>query len=301
MALLPNAKVAVRLALANYLRTNLSASWPSLLVSENWPTPQRKFSGQALTVLAPSSGQRTEYHNPVVWSVTPTSGVNADILYSYGKLTIPLQLDAWAQYESIRDDLAASVTPLVNQSAEVTLGTAGNQATLAQAPGLVIPVPTYFGVTAEFRFEPAPSPQENSDSAMTAEWRATWAGEALIYLMQKETKPMMKTIAAVSAVSPYSGDTATEVWQLQQAPSSIALTPSSPTLTAGAPTQQMTATSTLADASTVDVTAWAFWRSSSPGVATVSSTGLVTRVAAGTATITAQFIGVTGSTTVTCS
>jgi len=297
MALLPNAKVAVRLALANYLRTNLSASWPSLLVTENWPTPQRAFPPQSLTVLAPSDGQVTEYHQPVVWSVTPTTGVNCTVLYSYGKLKIPLQLDAWAQYESLRDDLAASVTPLVNVPADVTLGVAGNQPELAQAPGLVIPIPTYFSVTAEFRFEPAPGPREGSDPALMGEWRATWDGEALIYLMAQDTKPLMKTIVMQMAVNGGSN----ELYQLAQTPSSMALTPANPTLTSGSPTQQMTATSTLADSSTVDVSAWSVWVSSNPAVATVNSTGLVTRVSVGTATITATYMTVSGSTTVTCS
>lgn len=60
-------------------------------------------------------------------------------------------------------------------------------------------------------------------------------------------------------------------------------------------TSQFTATT---NGGTV-VTNQATWSSSDEEVATVSSTGLVTRVAAGTATITATYAGVSGTRTVT--
>lgn len=79
---------------------------------------------------------------------------------------------------------------------------------------------------------------------------------------------------------------------------SIAVTPASFTLNP-AETQQLTATATFSDGSTIDVSATATWTSSAAGLATVSATGLVTAVAAGTASITATQGGVTGSATAT--
>lgn len=77
---------------------------------------------------------------------------------------------------------------------------------------------------------------------------------------------------------------------------SIAITPSSPMIAVAA-TVQLTAIATMGDSSTQDVTSDpnTVWASSSPGVATVSSTGLVTGVAAGTTTITATYGGATSS------
>lgn len=69
---------------------------------------------------------------------------------------------------------------------------------------------------------------------------------------------------------------------------SIAVTPTSFSL-APLATQQMVATATRADGSTYDCTATATWLSSDPTKATVSATGLVTGVAAGTTNITAAF------------
>ena len=75
---------------------------------------------------------------------------------------------------------------------------------------------------------------------------------------------------------------------------SIAITPTSFSL-APAATQQMVATATRADGSTLDCTATATWLSSNPAKATISATGLVTAVAAGTTNITASFASLNAS------
>lgn len=192
---LPNPRVAVRKALADYLRTNLTAAWPNLVVSENWPTPQATFPPQALTVLAPHGGEVVEYHQPVVWQTTQTS-----VLYSYGKMTMPLQIDAWAQFEAVRDDLAAAVLPLLNRDPAATLGVS-QTATFAQAPGLVITIPSYAAVTAEYHFDPLPQVIENPPAALTSEWRYVWMGDATIYLLQQEFQPLMKDVTILLGVN----------------------------------------------------------------------------------------------------
>jgi len=79
---------------------------------------------------------------------------------------------------------------------------------------------------------------------------------------------------------------------------SIGVTPSNPSLAAGT-TLQLTATATYSDLATEDVTASTTWASSDASILTVSSSGLVTAVAPGTATVTATSGSVAGSTTVT--
>jgi carboxypeptidase family protein/Big-like domain-containing protein len=66
-------------------------------------------------------------------------------------------------------------------------------------------------------------------------------------------------------------------------------------------TAQLTATATLSDGSTQNVTPQATWESSNTGVATVSPAGLVTFVAAGVADIRATYRSVTGSARITVS
>ena len=82
---------------------------------------------------------------------------------------------------------------------------------------------------------------------------------------------------------------------------SLAVTPASQSLSVGQ-TVQLTATGTTGHGSghpstTQDVTDTAIWTSSSPAVASVSSTGLATALTAGTTTITASMSGFTGTIT----
>ena len=81
-------------------------------------------------------------------------------------------------------------------------------------------------------------------------------------------------------------------------PVSIAVTPSTVTLTRGG-TQQFTAIATLTDGDPQDVTATAIWRSNNPAIATVVTPGgLATAVAGGTTEITATVDRIAESATV---
>ena len=75
-------------------------------------------------------------------------------------------------------------------------------------------------------------------------------------------------------------------------------TVSSITVTGAAPAVgsavQFTATAALSDGTTQDVTSLAAWQSSDTTAATVSSTGVVTAVAAGTVDVTATYQSVIG-------
>lgn len=78
---------------------------------------------------------------------------------------------------------------------------------------------------------------------------------------------------------------------------SIAVTPKNPTLTIGK-AQQLSATGIYSDTTTQDLSTQVAWTSSDTTKVTVSSTGLVTGIGYGLATITATSGGVVGSTTV---
>jgi len=84
---------------------------------------------------------------------------------------------------------------------------------------------------------------------------------------------------------------------------SIAITPASPSLSAGS-TTQLTATATYSDGTSGDISHAATWASSNTGTAVVethgqSSPGLVTALASGSTTITATYTGITGTDAVT--
>ena len=75
--------------------------------------------------------------------------------------------------------------------------------------------------------------------------------------------------------------------------SSIAVAPTSPSSLPVGYVQQFTATGTYSDSSTADITSQVIWASSDPNIATISSSGSVTAVAAGNTNITATLSGVT--------
>jgi len=64
---------------------------------------------------------------------------------------------------------------------------------------------------------------------------------------------------------------------------------------------QYTATAALSDGTTMDVTSLASWSSSDTADVTVSTSGVVTAVAAGSAIVSATYSSVTGSVTVAVS
>jgi hypothetical protein len=78
--------------------------------------------------------------------------------------------------------------------------------------------------------------------------------------------------------------------------SSIAVTPTTPTIAQGV-TQQFTATGTYTDSSTQDITSSVTWSSSKTSVATISSAGLATAGVSGDSTIQAAYKSVTGTIT----
>lgn len=78
--------------------------------------------------------------------------------------------------------------------------------------------------------------------------------------------------------------------------SSIAITGTAPAVGA---TAQFTAIATMSNGTTQDVTSLSAWQSSNTGAATVSSSGVVTGVAEGAATVQATYLSVTGTDPIT--
>jgi uncharacterized protein YjdB len=79
---------------------------------------------------------------------------------------------------------------------------------------------------------------------------------------------------------------------------SISVTPANPTVPLGE-TEQLTATGTLSDNTTEDLTSQVTWTSATPAVATINATGLATTLTTGSSSISAAFGGFTGQTLLT--
>lgn len=183
-------KQALREALAGYLSAQLAASHPSLVVSQSWPTPGAPLPPEALTVLSPGQPQ-AEYHPPRVWSTTPTTGVLGLTTYSYGVVTVGMQIDAWATFQASRDALALDTETQLNRHPADTLGVT-ILPHLSRMGGLVLIVPGLANAKADFRFQPSPRFDDSPADAQEGEWRATWTGDAFVHLLVQEQVTLLK-------------------------------------------------------------------------------------------------------------
>lgn len=125
-----------------------------------------------------------------------------------------------------------------------------------------------------------------------ASWHSASAAIATIDSAGKATA-VGKGTTQISAT--YGGMTSSQTLTVSAATAvSLAVSPSNTSAPAGT-TSQFTATATLSDNSTQDVTSAATWSSSSNAIATVNNAGLAQAVAQGQATISASYQSVTSS------
>jgi hypothetical protein len=138
-----------------------------------------------------------------------------------------------------------------------------------------------------------------ADLTGTAAWSSANSGIATIGSDGHAATVAPGTAAIQATAGGQSATTRLTVVSAGAVPTAVTVAPATPVLTLGGH-QQMTATEHFSDGHVVDVTSSAVWSSSTAGVATVSSTGLVQAGStAGSAVISAAQDGLTGSTTVT--
>ena len=151
------------------------------------------------------------------------------------------------------------------------------------------------GTTQQFVAMGTFSDNSTQDITSTVTWASTRTGVATIVAgLATPVAPGTTSISASSGA--VSGKTNLTV--ATSALVSMAVTPADPTIAIGS-TQQFTATGTLKDNSTLDLTSAVTWSSSDSRIATIDSFGLATPLAAGTCTITAASGSIPGSTTMT--
>jgi len=105
---------------------------------------------------------------------------------------------------------------------------------------------------------------------------------------------------ATTISATYDGATGTTVLTVAEGIKSITVSPTNPTTVLGVPVP-FTATATLTNDKSLVVTGNASWVTSSADVTTVTSNGVATPVKAGSATITATYLGISGTSTLTVS
>ncbi len=156
------------------------------------------------------------------------------------------------------------------------------------------------GTSLQFTATGNYSDSSTQDLTALVTWTSSDSTEVSINSTGLATGRQFGTVTIGAALGPVNSSTGLTVNKNPLV--SIVVTPVNPTISVGQ-TQQFTAIGTYSDASTQDLTKTAHWSSSSSGVATinngVSGGGLATGQGTGSATITATFQGVSGSTTLT--
>ena len=183
---------AVRKGLADYLQAQLSVDFPTVKVLRDWPVPGRVLPEYAIGITV--IGDPIERpHAPYLCSTTPVTSTTGTALYTYARVQVMLQLDAWSAHASRRDAFAAKVRDALNRHPADTLSVAGFPR-LSRRNGLVIKLASNFNLHCRFLFQATPIPQESSDRAQGGEWRASWSGTAETWAAEQQTVALMKTI-----------------------------------------------------------------------------------------------------------
>jgi uncharacterized protein YjdB len=153
------------------------------------------------------------------------------------------------------------------------------------------------GATEQFTATATYSNGTTANVTSTATWTSSTTATATINSSGLATAVAPGTSTITAGLNGVTGATTLTVTAAPTV-TSIAVTPSNPSIAAGA-TQQFTATATYSNNTTANVTSTATWMSSTTATATINSSGLATAVAAGTSTITAALNGVSGTTLLT--
>jgi len=183
-----------------------------------------------------------------------------------------------------------------NSPQTVSLTGVGNPAALAsialtpQNPSVTAGLTQHFSATGTY------TEGSTQDLTAIAIWTSSSTAVAAINAAGLATASVQGTTTITAASGSITGSTTLTVTAPQL--KSIAVTPANPSLAKGT-SQQLTATGTYSDGSTLDITRVVTWSSGSPAIATVDGSGLATSVAVGSTVVTATSGSVSGSTNLT--
>ena len=204
--------------------------------------------------------------------------------------------------------VAAGTTTITGTDGAVSATTTLTITTSTPAPATlssiaVTPATASVNIGATQQFTATGSYSDGTTKNITASvsWSSSNATIATVNAAGLATGVAAGSVSVTATLSGVSGKASLTVSSTTPPPptlSSIAVTPASASIKAGA-TQQFTATGTYSDGTTKNITASVTWSSSSAAVATINSAGLATGVAAGSATISATLSGVSGKASLT--
>lgn len=195
MALLVSIQQAAANALRAWLVKRLAPAVHPDLIYDRWPEATvplfdvKKERTQALSILlvgAPTD----ELFSPVIVSETPINATSEMATWRFRCRRQPIHIDAWAAYDTHRDDLIARIEPAINASNQLTLGDA--TADIVRI-GVTLPLADGWTGVGEFLFD-GPELLQTPDSNQQSEFRATFRGYVDVMLTQTAVTPLIASI-----------------------------------------------------------------------------------------------------------
>lgn len=177
-------RVSINQAAANVLTAYLKVQFPDCSVESHWPSPNKPLTPAAITVIQAGSRLRIDSSNINVLSQAPATGPNKyTYLYEVCGIEQSYQLDVWAPYDTVRDDLIARLDDALSQGIGVTMPPAqpppGQLAQLSNydpvRDGVLFALGDGWTGTVDFIFDDV-SINDDPNVASENEYRATYVG-----------------------------------------------------------------------------------------------------------------------------
>lgn len=191
---------AARSQLAKWLTTELGPQFPPLKILDEWPEPGRTLALPSISVITVGAPE-TDPHAPMSHRVTPTTGPNGLLMYSFGRTMLSLQLDIWASNKHERNRLAKACSDAVNVNPIYSIPLPDALPDFRRQPGLMLRLDDFYDVLADYQLEQVDAPVEDSDAAQTQEWRSTFTGDAMFHCVTIEQVTLVRQIILRESVN----------------------------------------------------------------------------------------------------
>lgn len=199
-----------RVRLKQYLDAEYAAEDPpnDTVVREVWPDANETLERRTVTIVIPEARATTRYWDPEPFAQSPNTadltGMTVLADYSYGSFKLPIQVDVWANYPNVRDEMVARLMELLFRHPSETLGT-DTHPRLRAWPELALQVdlePEAPGFIAYYRFDDIPMPVEGQEEVQGGEHRAVLQGTVEGLLTSREVVAVMRELDVLLFADP---------------------------------------------------------------------------------------------------
>jgi uncharacterized protein YjdB len=239
-------------------------------------------------------------------SLGTTQQLTATGTYSDGSVQDLTASATWTASPPVATVSSAGLVTGLSQGTSTIQATSGSQSgstTVTVGPPVLVSIvlspanaSIALGASQQYQVTGTYSDGSHQDITNSVEWSCLpcssvyMASAGLVYSLSQGTATIQAALGTIT--------TAAILTVTPAALTSVTISPSSLTIDIGG-TQELAASGMYSNYSSTDLTASSTWASSNPNIATVSATGFVTAVAAGSVTITATSGSVSGTATLT--